>query len=313
VVLAPPHTVPKTSSGKLRRSAARTLYESGLLCEKGSALWWQLARLSLSGFGNRVRRARRWILDRAYAGYWWTLLVAIAAITWPVAVLLPKRQWRHQAVHWAARAFLRLTGLSPKVVADGPIPARNVMLAVNHSSYLDSLVLSAVVPGPLSFVAKEELAGQRVAGPFLRRIGTMFVRRTDVMGGLEDTRNVREASLAGERIVSFPEGTFARMPGLLGFRLGAFLVAVEASIPVIPIVITGTRSVLRGGQWFPRHGELCVHIGKALQADGNDFSAAIRLRDAARARMLALCGEPDLALEKVSLEETPANTSQRAT
>ena len=311
VVLAPPHTVPKTSSGKLRRSAARTLYESGLLSEKGSTLWWQLARLSLSGFGNRVRRLRRWIFDRVYAGYWWTLLVAIAAILWPVVVVLPKRQWRHQAIHYLARAFLWLTGLSPKVVAEDPIPARNVMLAGSHSSYLDVVVLSAVIPGPLSFVAKEELAGQRVAGPILRRIGTLFVRRTDIMGGVEDTRSVLEASLAGERIVSFPEGTFTRMPGLLGFQLGAFLVAVKAGVPVVPVVITGTRSVLRGGQWFPRHGEIAVHIGKALQAEGDDFSAAVRLRDAVRARMLALCGEPDLAVEKVSLEATPTFTSQR--
>ena len=311
VVLAPPHTVPKTSSGKLRRSAARTLYESGLLSEKGSTLWWQLARLSLSGFGNRVRRLRRWIFDRVYAGYWWTLLVAIAAILWPVVVVLPKRQWRHQAIHYLARAFLWLTGLSPKVVAEDPIPARNVMLAGSHSSYLDAVVLSAVIPGPLSFVAKEELAGQRVAGPILRRIGTLFVRRTDIMGGVEDTRSVLEASLAGERIVSFPEGTFTRMPGLLGFQLGAFLVAVKAGVPVVPVVITGTRSVLRGGQWFPRHGEIGVHIGEALQAEGDDFSAAVRLRDVVRARMLALCGEPNLALEKVSLEATPTFTSQR--
>src|SRR5919106_4043482 len=50
VVLAPPHTVPKTSSGKLRRSAARSLYESGSLSKKGNALWWQLTRLAFSGF-----------------------------------------------------------------------------------------------------------------------------------------------------------------------------------------------------------------------------------------------------------------------
>ena len=311
VVLAPPHTVPKTSSGKLRRSAARTLYESGLLSEKGSTLWWQLARLSLSGFGNRVRRLRRWIFDRVYAGYWWTLLVAIAAILWPVVVVLPKRQWRHQAIHYLARSFLWLTGLSPKVVAEDSIPAHNVMLAGSHSSYLDAVVLSAVIPGPLSFVAKEELAGQRVAGPILRRIGTLFVRRADVMGGVEDTRSILEALLAGERIVSFPEGTLTRMPGLLGFQLGTFSVAVEAGVPVVPVVITGTRSVLRGGQWFPRHGEIGVHIGEALQAEGDDFSAAVRLRDAVRARMLALCGEPDLAVEKVSLEATPTITSQR--
>jgi 1-acyl-sn-glycerol-3-phosphate acyltransferase len=73
--------------------------------------------------------------------------------------------------------------------------------------------------------------GQRVAGPFLRRIGTLFVRRTDVEGGVEDTRRVLAASLSGERIVSFPEGTLTRMPSLIGFHLGSFLAAVEAGIP----------------------------------------------------------------------------------
>jgi 1-acyl-sn-glycerol-3-phosphate acyltransferase len=301
VVLAPPRTVPKTSSGKLRRSAARTLYESGSLSKKGYALWWQLTRLSLSGFGHRARRLRRRIFDLVYASYWWALLVAGAGMVWSVVLLLPSRGWRHQAIHYGARTFLWLTGLSPKVDVEEPIPARGVLLAVNHSSYLDPVVLSAVIPGLLSFVAKEELAGQRVAGPFLRHIGTLFVRRTDVKGGLEDMRNVLEASLSGERIVSFPEGTLTRMPGLIGFYLGSFLVAVEAGIPVVPIVISGTRSALRGGQWFPRPSQISVHIGKAVQADGSDFSAAVRLRDAVRARMLALSGEPDLALERAPL------------
>ena len=301
VVLAPPHTVPKTSSGKLRRSAARTLYESGSLSKEGYALWWQLTRLAFSGFGHRARRVRHRIFDLLYAGYWWAVLVAGASMTWSALLLLPSRSWRHQVIHNVARSFLWLTGLSPKVSVEEPIPTRSVLLAVNHSSYLDPLVLSAVIRGPLSFVAKEELAGQRVAGPFLRRIGTLFVRRMDAKGGVEDTRKVLEASRSGERIVSFPEGTLTRMPGLLGFHVGSFLVAVEAGIPVVPIVISGTRSALRGGQWFPRPSNISVHIGKAVRAAGSDFRAAVRLRDAVRARMLALCGEPDLALEKVPL------------
>jgi 1-acyl-sn-glycerol-3-phosphate acyltransferase len=301
VVLAPPNTVPKTSSGKLRRSAARSLYENGSLSKKGYALWWQLTRLSLSGLGHRARRLKSRIFDLLYAGYWWVLLVAGASMTWCAVLLLPSRDWRHRVIHRMARSFLWLTGLSPKVEVEAPIPTQSVLLAVNHASYLDPLVLSAVITGPLSFVAKEELAGQRVAGPFLRRMGTLFVRRTDIEGGVEDTRKVLEASRSGERIVSFPEGTLTRMPGLLGFRVGSFLVAAEAGIPVVPIVINGTRSALRGGQWFPRPAKIGVHIGKAMRADGSDFSAAVRLRDAVRERMLALCGEPDLALEKVSL------------
>ncbi len=91
------------------------------------------------------------------------------------------------------------------------------------------------------------------------------------------------------------------MPGLLHFHLGAFLVAAEAAIPVIPVTIRGTRSILRGDQWFPRRGRITVHFGKPLRPDGDGFEAAVRLRDAARGEMLARSGEPDLARERVVL------------
>ncbi|MDH3579511.1 MAG: 1-acyl-sn-glycerol-3-phosphate acyltransferase, partial [Hyphomicrobiales bacterium] len=161
---------------------------------------------------------------------------------------------------------------------------------------------ATAIPGELSFVAKEELARQTVAGPFLKRLGTIFVRRMDVSGGLEDTALTLKAAREGQRIVSFPEGTLTRMPGLLEFHLGAFLVAAETGVQVVPVTIRGTRSVLRGGQWFPRRGTIRVHIGKPIFADGGDFEAVIRLRDAARAAVLAQCEEPDLAHEKVRLK-----------
>ena len=306
VLAVPPRTVPKTSSGKVRRSAARALYETGSLSAKGRALWWQLARLAASSFGVRLRRAWHLIGEYAYAAYWWTLLVAIAVFVWLSALLLPRRSWRQDVIHRAARAFLWLAGSTPEVEAEAWLPQKGVILISNHSSYLDSAVIAAVIPGNLTFVAKEELAGQRVAGPFLHRIGTLFARRTSAAGGIEDTERQLKAVRADERIVTFPEGTLTRMPGLLGFQLGAFLVAAQAGVPVIPITIRGTRSILRGGQWFPRRGKIRVHIGKALAADGTGFNSAVRLRDRARAQMLECCGEPDLASEKVELEAPAA-------
>ncbi len=305
VMIVPPHTVPKTSSGKIRRSAARALYETGTLAQEGHALWWQLVRLALSSVHMRLRRAGHRMVELLYAAYWWGLLIALALCVWLLVLLLPRRSWRQTAIHWVARAFLWLTGSAPEVEAEARPPERGVILISNHSSYLDSLVVAATVPGSLTFVAKEELAGQRVAGPFLRRIGTLFARRTDAAGGVEDTQRQLDAVRAGERIVSFPEGTLTRMPGLLGFRLGAFLVAAQAGVPVVPITVCGTRSILRGGQWFPRRGKIAVHIGRPLAADGTGFDAAVRLRNSARALMLGWCGEPDLAHEKVELE-TPA-------
>ena len=93
----------------------------------------------------------------------------------------------------------------------------------------------------------------------------------------------------------FPEGTFKRAEGLLPFRMGAFVVAAQAGVPVVPLAISGTRSILRGGQWFPRRGTVRLVIGKPILPLGADWGAALRLREAARAQILRDCDEPDLA------------------
>jgi len=239
--------------------------------------------------------------DIAYATYWWVVVGVIASLTWPLVVALPRRYMRHAVIGAAARALLRLTATPLQISRHSRIPDKAAVLIVNHSSYLDSVVLSAAIPGELSFVAKGELARQVVAGPFLRGIGTLFVHRLDPKAGVEDTEAIVAAAKAGERIVSFPEGTLVRMPGLLEFRLGAFLAAAQAGVPVVPIAIRGTRSILRGDQWLPRRGQITVDIGAPITPDGVDFAAAVRLRDAARSFVLAHCHEPDLAHEQVDI------------
>lgn len=301
ILLVPPRTVPKTSSGKLRRSATRELYEQGQLYGRPRSAWWQLARLVVTGLRFRFRRTSSAFGELAYAAYWWIALLLIAAPTWLLVVLAPGRSLRHGVIHHAARAFLRITATPLTVVVEAPIPARQAVLVANHSSYLDAVALSAVIPGSLSFVAKSEFQSQLIAGSLLRRIGTLFARRTETAGGVEDTQAQVAAARSGERIVSFPEGTLARMPGLLSFHLGAFVVATEVDVPVVPITIAGTRSILRGGQWFPRRGKIRVHIGRPIAPRGKGFDAALALRDAARAAILRECHEPDIASERVEL------------
>jgi 1-acyl-sn-glycerol-3-phosphate acyltransferase len=300
VVLAAPHAIARTPSGKLRRAATRALYESGALGRQRPGVRWQVVRLLAAGAGPRLRRAAARLGALAYASWWWTALVATGAVLWPLVVALPRRSWRHAAVRRAMRLFFRLTAIPLAAQAEAPLPAGSAILAANHASYLDAAVLAALLPGMLTFTAKQELAGQVFAGPFLRRLGTLFLRRMDAAGGIADAQAVLPVLRRGERLVWFPEGTLTRMPGVLGFRLGAFQVAAEAGVPVVPMALRGTRSVLRGGQWFPRRGAISVRIGRAIMPDGRDFAAAVRLRERTRAAILAGCGEPDLAHEHPS-------------
>jgi 1-acyl-sn-glycerol-3-phosphate acyltransferase len=294
VVLAPPDSVPKTASGKLRRAAARARYEAGAVEAPPRALWLQVARLTLAGLGARARRLLRTSGARAYAGYWWAVLYSIGAVVWPLTLLMPSRAWRWGLIHAAARLGLRLMGVRLTIAGLENLPAGGGVVVANHASYFDVMVLIAALPGALTFAAKAELAPQFVAGPFLRRIGTLFVERWIPERGVEQIREAAALAAQGARLVFFPEGTLNRTPGLGDFRLGAFVTAAEAGVPVVPIAIRGTRSILRGGQWFPRHGSASLTISAPIRPEAAGFEAALKLREAARAKILANCGEPDL-------------------
>jgi 1-acyl-sn-glycerol-3-phosphate acyltransferase len=175
------------------------------------------------------------------------------------------------------------------------------IVVVNHARYLDGLVLCAALPGELVFVAKKELATQFFAGIFLRRLGMLFVERADPEASIEDAEAALAVAHEGRRLLFFAEGTLTRVPGLLDFRLGAFVTAVRAGLPVVPVTLLGTRSVLRGDQWFPRRDAVGIVVDQPISPDRDGFEAAVRLRDAARARILERCGEPDLAQERAHL------------
>ena len=169
-----------------------------------------------------------------------------------------------------------------------------MIVVANHASYLDALLLTAVLPAKFAYVAKQELLRNPTSAIPLRRLGSAFVERFDDARGVEDVRKVEERARAGESIIFFPEGTFRREAGLMPFRMGAFLTAARTDIPVLPITLIGTRTMLCAGQWLPRRSKLKVLISPPLPPSGNDWQAALQLQEAARRQMLAELSEPDI-------------------
>lgn len=306
VVLAPPGTVLKTSSGKVRRAASREIYESGRIGRPQRAVWWQIARLALAGVVPRLQRARRMVNAGLYGAYGRALFWLLAPPVWLLVVLLPRFSWRWAAMRGGARALAR--GSATPVALFGlenlPPPEKPCVYVANHASYLDGPLLVGFLPRRFSFVAKGELLKDSVARLFLQRIRSDFVERFDVHKGVEDFQRLAGKARSGRNYLFFPEGTFTRRPGLLPLHMGAFVAAAEAGVPVVPIAIRGTRSILRNRSWLPRRGSIQIHVGQPIEppptgAAGTDaWSAAVTLRDAARAHILKHCGEPDLIQEK---------------
>jgi len=314
VVLAPPHTVLKTSSGKIRRRAMADLYESGELGATRAAsrpLWLRLARLAAGGAGPAVRRSARRIGEITYAGWVWGVLALVGTIPALAAIAARRPRFGFACARAVGRIVFRLAGVrltvegAEHLARDGAF-----VIASNHTSYLDGLVLAATLPRPVRFVAKAELRDHLLARWFLDGLGTLYVDRFDVARSVAHAGEFSKALGGGEGILIFAEGTLHRMPGLLPFQTGGFMAAVEAGAPVVPVVLRGTRSFMRNETWFPRRVPIHVRIGPpippppASEPDGavgsdagerSTWSRALQLRDTVRAWMLAHCGEPDLA------------------
>ena len=302
IVLAPPHTVLKTSSGKIRRAASRDYYESGGKGASPAAVWLQLARLARASLVPELRRRLRALTGLAYAAWVWLAFLMLALPTLAAAALArhPASGWRFTRI--MARAFLKPCGLPLVVHGLEHIPASGpFVMAANHASYLDGLILLAALrERGYRFVAKRELSRSLLPRLFLRAIGTDFVERSDIKQGVEDASRLAESVRAGCSPIFFAEGTFTRTAGLLPFRMGAFVVAAQTGVPLVPVTIRGARSVLRDGSWFARRGALVVTIAPPLAPSGSDWNAAVALRDAARAEILRHCGEPDLEPRQAS-------------
>jgi acyl carrier protein len=294
IVLAPPATVPKTSSGKIRRVAAREFYERGPSSVKPQAVWLQFLRLVLASAAPQLRRTWRTALGALYA-----LRVYLAfGLLFPVALATaaiagPRTAWRVGGA--VCRTFLRAAGLPLVIRGVAQIPGGPAVLVVNHTSYLDALVLVAVLgPRAYAFVAKREFNDNLLMRLLLKGFGAIFVERFDVQKSAEHADVLVEAARAGRTLVIFPEGTLTRNTGLMAFRAGAFQVAAQAGVPVVPVALRGVRSVLRDGTWYARRGAIAVTVCAPVAPDGDDWAATIRLRDRARAEILKYCGEPDL-------------------
>ncbi|MGR5143166.1 AMP-binding protein [Photobacterium sp. DNB23_23_1] len=299
VELCPPHTVPKTSSGKIRRSACKTLFEENKLNAPQRAVWWQATRLFMSSAKPAFVRFRRLAADWGFACYMWLIMALLAPPVWVLVALLPTQSACWSVARWGARSLIKLTGTN--LTIDGiehiPTDGSPYLVIVNHASYLDGLVLLAATGKEHQFVAKSELKGNVFARTFLEKLGTHFVERFDTQKSLTDSRQLTAFADSPRPLTIFPEGTLYRMAGLHDFHLGAFQIAVEKQIPILPITLKGTRSILRDKSLFPRKGDIDVIISPLIKPNGSDWQATLALRNTARKVMLENSGEPDLARE----------------
>ena len=217
IELVSPRTVPKTSSGKIRRQSARALFEQGTIAGQSRlSVKWQIYRLALAGIKPSLQRFFRSLTAWSYAIYMYLLLAIVATPTWILVAVSPSKSMRFAIVRVALRFMWGLGGIKISVRGLDNIPKNQCFIfAVNHASFIDGPVLISALPGEPGFVAKSELLDNFVSRIFLKKLGTLFVERFKKSQSAEEEDEVAAAIKQDHQLVYFPEGTFTLSDGRL--------------------------------------------------------------------------------------------------
>jgi 1-acyl-sn-glycerol-3-phosphate acyltransferase len=238
-------------------------------------------------------------LRLVYGTYALLAFLTCATVTLAALTLIPgvSLTARRGMAHAGARAFFALAGIPIRMRGLEHLPSGACVLVANHASYLDGVLLKAMLPARFCFVIKKEIVRVPLAATLLRRIGSEFVDRFNRHAGAMDARRLIKAASTGQALVFFPEGTFSEAAGLARFHSGAFATAARAQVPVVPLAIRGTRHVLPAGQFLPAWGRIEIIVLEPINetAEAHNAQAADLAKRTARERILSVLGEPDLA------------------
>ena len=296
IILVAPRTVPKTSSGKLQRAACKSMYVEGKLNGIRLPAWMQVAKLACQWFITKSISFLTTLFKFIYTVYV-VFLMIISLIPIYLIVCVAPREFAVKVCQISARWLRRFCFCPIKVIGSEKLIVSSPMLFVaNHSSYVDSFILIEILPLQTRFVGKKELLSTPILRTFMKKLGYLSVDRLDLSKGLEDTKRIEQVLKLGQNVLIFPEGTFGYALGLRPFRLGAFKISTELQMPICPLALKGTRSILRAEEKLLKPNRITITICDPITPSGNEWQDVTRLRDTVRGHIAQYCGEPVLDL-----------------
>ncbi|HKP45146.1 MAG TPA: lysophospholipid acyltransferase family protein [Pyrinomonadaceae bacterium] len=215
--------------------------------------------------------------------YWWSLFVAAALllIFGPPVLLVAWLANTHELVYpWAffgARNWLRLSGMKVHVTGSENVASGKTYVFIsNHRSYLDTATLFAFVGQRIGLLAKKELLKVPILGYGMGYVNVMAIDRSNGERARETTEAATARIRSGRSFGVFAEGTRARPGQFLPFKKGAFYMAANAGVPIVPVVMKNTDYLMGKGTGEARAGTIELVLLPPVSTTGVSTDAEVK-------------------------------------
>jgi 1-acyl-sn-glycerol-3-phosphate acyltransferase len=199
--------------------------------------------------------------------YWWSLFVAgalLGLLGTPILIiawLLNKHDLVYPVAQFGGKNWLRLSGVQIKVTGLELLDPRQTYVFVsNHRSYLDTATLFVYLRRRIGLLAKKELLKVPVLGVGMGFVNVMAIDRSNLESAIRTTEAAAKRIKSGVSFAVFVEGTRALPGELLPFKKGAFYMAREAGVPVVPVAIRYSDELMGKGTGEAKSGTLEVVV-----------------------------------------------------
>ena len=230
-----------------------------------------------------------------------TIVFGLPAI--PFALVPPRGEWFLKFARGWARLILWTSGVRVRLLhRERFTTGVSVVLASNHESFYDILVLLAVLPMSVRFLAKRNLFRLPFLGWSIAAAGFIPVDRhtRSRNAAVVDTALARLQK--GRSLVVFPEETRTRTGDLLPFKSGAALIALKAGLPIVPLGLAGTLRIQRRGGFLITPSRVTLAVGEPITTAGRPATDRGALTETLRERVAALRDEARADIESVPEE-----------
>lgn len=163
------------------------------------------------------------------------------------------RFWAN-SILWVSRVKITVTG------AEKLDPNRSYIYMPNHQSNADIPLLLGRLPVQFRWLAKAELFRIPIFGRAMRGVGYISIDRSNRRSAFESLDRAARTIRNGTSVLIFPEGTRSRDGKILPFKKGGFVISVDSGVPIVPIIIRGTRDIIPKGHFMIHPAPVTMEI-----------------------------------------------------